>query len=143
LCSVFDFAQLALEPRHQVFIGLQPCLLFAQAGLSLGGSFLCSLTVTANQIRLVLRGAPVDYFPLQRCLVCGRLAARWLPRSGQQSWSRNSSLARRVAFNSSDRVRSGLQRRSGRYRFDQCRHPQQQDRMPGVAHAVSVPLRRK
>jgi len=69
-----DLVQLSLEPRHQIFGGLQPRLFIADVGLNMGDTFLCRLAFPANMIRLLLQGATVENFPLQRGLVGGRLA---------------------------------------------------------------------
>jgi hypothetical protein len=71
--GALEFDQVPLEPRHKIFGDLQPGLFVAEVSLHLGDAFLCGLAFPANKIRLLLQGATVDDFPLQRGLVCGRL----------------------------------------------------------------------
>src|SRR5882762_638564 len=71
-----DLVQFPLEPRHQIFGGLQARLFIADVGLNLGDTFLGGLAFAANMICLLLQGATVENFPLQRGLVCSRLAAQ-------------------------------------------------------------------
>ena len=96
--------QLPFQPRHQVFGGLQPRLLFAQADLSLSDTLLCGLMFPAAVIRLLLHGATVGHFSLQRSLVRGGPAPQ-LGRLGlgAASWSRSASFAARAAASSPDR----------------------------------------
>jgi hypothetical protein len=70
-----DLVQLPLEPRHQIFGDPQPGLFLAEIGLNLGDAFLCGLAFPANMICLLLQGATVENFPLQRSLVGGRPAS--------------------------------------------------------------------
>ena len=58
LLSALRFVELPFQPRHQVFSGLQPRLLFAQADLSLSDTLLCGLMFAAAMIRLLLSQRP-------------------------------------------------------------------------------------
>jgi hypothetical protein len=60
--------KLAFQPRHQVFGGLQPRLLLAQADVSLSDALLCRLMFPAAMVRLLLHGATVRYFSLRAAL---------------------------------------------------------------------------
>ena len=56
-------------------VACKPRLFIADAGLNLGDTFLGGLAFAANMICLLLQGATVENFPLQRGLVRSRLAA--------------------------------------------------------------------
>ena len=78
LLSALRFVELPFQPRHQVFSGLQPRLLFAQADLSLSDTLLCGLMFAAAMIRLLLsqRPPPVSFWPATPAIQAAVLVCR-------------------------------------------------------------------
>jgi hypothetical protein len=60
-----DLVQLPLEPRHQIFGGLQSRLFFPNVGRKLSDESLRGLAFPANKISVLLQGATVDISPHQ------------------------------------------------------------------------------